>query len=197
MIGFVGIDLSLRSTGLVCIDEKGDLADYNLVHSTPEQLNDEELLISNITKIITFVEKQYVKFDELRVAIEGLSFAGRSGEKDKIDGHFWFLKVSLKIFFPDVLVGIIPVNSWRSRVLTRQDSDKYKKRYGKLGVKIGCTHKLPDYVRNNFQDYIRKYKLDQEKKKGKWKNKPKDKNPLFDLTDAFFIAEYRRKLIEN
>jgi hypothetical protein len=52
-------------------------------------------------------------------------------------------------------------------------------------------------VRNNFQDYIRKYKLDQEKKKGKWKNKPKDKNPLFDLTDAFFIAEYRRKLIEN
>jgi hypothetical protein len=114
----LGIDLSLRSTGLVCID--GDEVSYKLVTPDIKKYNDTDLLIYDSNEICDFVME--MKPDV--VALEGLSFGSLTGSKDILAGNFWYLKVRLSQigYNPQ----IVPVLTWRSPLFTKDERKKHK-----------------------------------------------------------------------
>lgn len=167
----VGIDLSLRSTGIVVLNDSNTLVDFCVVgHPT---LKNEDVLIFNTENIMAFLEK-HQKND---IAIEGLSFMANSSSKDLLWGNFWCLRTQIKKDFMDcVNVSIIPVARWRKTVLTRDEQRSAKKTLkGKL--KRACVLKLPEDVFKKFDLYIRENKL--------------KKDAIYDLTDAYFIAKFQ------
>ena len=81
----LAIDLSLRSTGVVILNDLGILEDFRIVANKEK---DEELVIKNSKDILEFVKGRWIE----HVAIEGLSFMSVSASKDLIAGNFWFLR---------------------------------------------------------------------------------------------------------
>lgn len=180
----IGIDLSLRSTGLVAIDENLDVKLFGIINSVNKEdktdlpvLNDEDLLIYNSQKIISFISNVNQVWSIDHINLEGLSFGGVSGSKDILQGNFWEVRCEITKKYSSIPVKIIPVTTWRSKVLNKDDRDSALAKYGKAKyLKEGCVDKLPDEVKNKFEEYIsiNKYK----------------KASIYDLTDAYFIAKH-------
>jgi len=178
----ISIDLSLRSTGVIALDDNKNIIDFKLIKSSNKPhkilpcLNDEDLIIYNSTEIVKFVSQVIGKHGLDAILIEGLSFGSLSGSKDSIAGNIWVLRVELKKKFPLIPVHIIPVQSWRSKILNKQDRADAKAKYGKKWQKEGVVEKLPEEVKEKFVAYITKNKF--------------DKTGLFDLADAAKMGEY-------
>lgn len=176
---FVGIDQSKRSTAAVCIDSAGELVDF-IVISPPMYLDGVELLVYQWAKLDTFVYN-YHKYLE-GIALEGLSFNSVSSDKDLLSGLFWHLRTMLFVEYPSIPVGVCPVLAWRSKVLSKEERKALSLVKVKDGLKKAVVGKLPFGVRVKFEEYIRERGLKKES--------------IWDLADAFFIAQYRLGLEE-
>lgn len=176
----IAIDLSLRSTGLTCISNSGELLDFEIVTSKKEEYDNEELLLYNASNVCRFISNCELNLNESinGIAIEGLSFGGIGGKKDVLQGNFWVLLTHLKTYFNDIPVGKIPVLSWRSKVLSKEEQREAKKT--KDGLKKAVIDKLPADVNPRFEKYLEETKL--------------PKKCLADLADSYFLGQYRLSL---
>ena len=114
------------------------------------------------------------------IAIEGLSFGSISGNKDIIQGNFWYVRTMLYQTFTKIPIGIIPVSAWRSKAVTKEEKARAKEKYVKDYLKHVVVDALPEDVRTEFKTYIDKNEYSQES--------------LFDLADSYFLSKYRNSL---
>lgn len=194
-MSYLGIDLSLRSTGLVYINQ--DQIDYRLITSDSKKLNDEELLLYNIREILSFVSK----YEPDYIGLEGLSFGSISSSKDILAGNFWFLRTQLYTNYNSI-VEIIPVLTWRSKLFNKEEraelkeNDKKVKELKKIITKAPKEEKKQLLLDN--EHLIEKANV----KYVTWEKLPEpiktDFHNIgftkggFDLTDAYFIANHMR-----
>lgn len=190
----IGIDLSLRSTGLVCLDGN-DVTNYTIINPDPKKYNDESLLIYNSYQICDFVKQ--LKPDV--VALEGLSFGSLTGSKDILAGNFWNLRIGLKHL--GYKTQIIPVLTWRSPLFTKEERKKHKEdtklaKEWKAKVKgIKSTNARKEILAGTEQIF-----LDADIKNLTFRKLPATIQDMFmefgldkgayDLTDAYFIAKH-------
>jgi hypothetical protein len=168
----IGIDLSLRSTGLVRLSLDGELLDFDIVRSP--KLTEENLLLYNTKNIMKFIEMGKI----YSVAIEGLSLNGKSAMKDMIDGNYWMVRSAIKKYNSKIFIGAIPVLTWRCDILSKKERKKAKK--VKDGLKIFVVDKLDTEIQIAFLKYLKQQNLPNKS--------------LYDLADAYFIAQHRIKL---
>lgn len=173
------IDLSLRSTGVVILTYKGSFIDCNVIgHS---ELDNEALIEKNSKDILRFLRKY--KSDIKRIAIEGLSYAGKNPRKDLIHGNFWVLRCAIKKEFPHIKIDVVPVATWRKYIIT-PDVRKEIKAKGldnkKGWQKVVCVDALSKDIKKKFLNYMKRNKS----------RLTKGKESLYDLTDAYWIGKY-------
>ena len=181
----VGIDHSLRSTGVVSLDAKGKLKHYTVI-APPKEMKQEILLLHQLRCLEGWAAIQNTRMD---FALEGLSFGAVGSSKDLQAGLFWAMRLQLMMNYPDSLVGVVPVTSWRAKVLTPEEQKKAKLS-GKDGLKKATVEKLPSEVWDAFTSYLQAHEARLRLAKGSsWKE------CLYDLTDAYFLARYRWGLL--
>lgn len=180
-------DLSPRSSGVTAIDLNGLLVDAILIHSKKEDLNDEDMILYNTETFLTFIDKLFCNGHKIAgFVFEGLAFgASYSQEYDKICGNFWSIKSQCRKYYPDIPIGTISPEEWRSRIITAKEKKQLKLDHGKIGIKLGVVDKLPVNVREFFDAHIKECGV-------KWDKK--EKNPIFDLADSWGLAQYRLSL---
>lgn len=180
----------MRSTGACAVDDNSKILGFELIKSKPNEgktkkqknnnipiLNDEELIIYNSGKVVQFVERMSETNGLDIILIEGLSFGSLSGNRDLIDGNFWGIRVGLKKKFPFVPIEIITVQSWRNKILNKQDRKEAKEKYSKqLWTKKAVVDKLTDGQKEMFKNYIKKNGF--------------EPTGLYDLADSYSIAKY-------
>ena len=177
---YLGIDQSKRSTGLVLVDQNGVLFDYKLLCNS--KLDHEELILWQWQELVNFLSDNLNSPYELKGSlIEGLSFGSVGGGKDFLAGLQWYFRCQMKDGYEKYL-GTCPVSLWRSQVLTIEEQREAKK-LGKDGLKIACFEKLPWEVQEAFKEYTRKIST--------------KKTAVYDLTDAYWIAQHCKKIFTN
>lgn len=172
----VSLDISMRCSGIVILNEDGDLVDYTLV--TSKKITDEELLDYNVNVILEFLKPYKGKISNF--VIEGLAFMGKCKRKDLIDGNYWLIRYFLyKEFGDTVEYDIYTVAQWRKSVISKERAKEIKDAgEDKKGwQKIECVDKLPEDIRETFGKYVKE-------------NKHK-KDAIYDLTDAFFLGKFK------
>lgn len=175
----VSMDMSMRSSGLVAMDENNTLIDFDVIKTTLDDFPyDEDLIIHVRERTWEFIES--VQADKF--VIEGLSYAGKSSRKDVIAGVFWGVRTLIRTKCPDMPIGVVPVTSWRSKTLTKTDREYAKKNFTpqKEALKIATVEKLPFPIKDYFLDFISR--------------KGYDSKTMYDLADAYFLAIYRNSL---
>lgn len=185
----ISIDASLRSTGLCAVDENKTLLNFGLIKSKPNEgktkkeksngllvLNDEDLIIYNTVEVLKFIS-QCAELEAVdAIVVEGLSFNSLSGNRDLIDGNFWSIRVGIRKKYPTIPVEIVSVQSWRNKILNKEDRKKAKEVYGKGWQKKGVVDKLPEDIKAKFMGYL------------KWKGF--ESTGLYDLADSFSLSRY-------
>jgi len=175
-IRYLGIDQSKRSTGMVLVNEDGELMDYKLINEP--RLGGEELILMQLHELDKFIQDNIVDNEELAGAlIEGLSFGSVGSGKDFLAGLQWACRVFMYDHYR--FLGTVPVSEWRSKVLTKEEQREAKSS-GKDGLKKACVEKLPWEVKEAFVDYVGKLKV--------------KKDALYDLCDAYWIAQHCKKV---
>jgi hypothetical protein len=184
----LAIDLSLRSAGVVLLNEDGVVDDFMIVAN--KELQDEALIKKNCLNILDFCRGRNIN----KILIEGLSFASISSSKDIIAGNFWTLRVLLKDLF-NYEFNIVPVTRWRKQVISKERVKELEAELGEIVIKKNkkgkevkrikmpggwqkkeCVRCLPIGVKEMFDKYIKEKKL--------------KKDSIFDLTDAYFLGMY-------
>ena len=197
----VGIDLSMRSTGIVELTD-GKLTRFD-IFDPPPTIKDEALFIKNANSVADFIENSTPDL----IVMEGFSFGALSGEKDKIAGNFWAVRVELfkRSLIPTIPVKVIPVTTWRSPLFNKAERDALRDATKQLkadkvptkglkgeerkaamlanktleqaaSIKEATLRKLPEDVRGLFQQYLLMT--------------DRSKEQVYDLTDAYFIARH-------
>lgn len=115
---------------------------------------------------------------QIKGALEGISFAAKGSSKDFLCGIQWHFRAAFKARY-DSYLGVIPVTSWRCKVLTPLEQAEAKA-FHKDGLKIYVVNKLPVDVKERFEEYLKFSKI--------------KASSIQDLADAYFIAQYRRSL---
>jgi hypothetical protein len=175
----VSMDMSMRSSGLVALTPDDAIEDFTVFKTTKEDFPDDEDLIIHVrTETLNFIKS--VNADNF--VIEGLSYAGKSSRKDVIAGLFWGIRTEIRTKCPDILIGVVPVTSWRSKVLDKDDRKFAKENFtpAKEAIKIATVSKLPPEINQFFLDYINR--------------KGYDLKTMYDLADAYFLGKYRNSL---
>lgn len=173
----IGIDQSKRSTAAVCIDMDKVLVDFMLVNP-PKSMDGEELIHYQWQDLDEFILPYAT---QLRgVALEGLSFNSVGSGKDLLAGIFWYIRTCLFRYYPTKPVGVIPVLAWRSKVIDAAERKVINSFRVKDGIKKFTVEKLPYEVKVKFEQYIREQGIKKE--------------AIYDLADAYFIAQYRLSL---
>lgn len=184
----VSIDLSMRSAGLVCLDENGRLEDQLLIPTQKtNDFDDDENLIRYMSSTILGFSQRHTP---TAFAQEGLSFGSSSGRTDLIAANWWYTRILLKDYFPDALFGSVPVLSWQSQTLDLKKAGRalLKETYGKDYLKKAVCALLPPSVEVTFKEYLGNF----EWPKG-YEN-AKKKTALWDLADAYFMGQYRLRI---
>lgn len=185
---FVGIDSSKRSTAAVLLNRDGSMCSFLLINRADE---DEGLLLGQWHDFAVWLGHNMKSPDCVSGAlIEGLSFGSVGSGKDFLAGLQWYFRAQFAFNYQKFL-GTTPVSQWRSKVLNK-DEQKAAKLAGKEGLKKACVEKLPESVKLLFSEYIHQNeKQIRAVKKSLWKD------CIYDLTDAYWIAEYCRSLNKN
>lgn len=91
---FIGLDPSLTGTGIICLNEKGELEDEQLIKS-PASMDIEDRLktINNI--IQTLLDKYQDKKHKLFINIEGLSYQSTGDSFTQLAGLHYFIRINL------------------------------------------------------------------------------------------------------
>lgn len=170
---YLGIDQSKRSTGLVLLDNDGELKDFRLICPSMN-LDGVELGAYQLDWYSDFLYYNGLDLNPPKVAlIEGLSFGAIGGAKDILAGLNWAFRIhSLKHY--KFYLGVCPVSQWRSKVLSKEEQREAKQT--KDGLKKFVVNKLPVDVREAFTEYV--------------KSKCFKKDSLYDLADAYFLAKH-------
>lgn len=178
----IGIDLSLRSTGISVISKDREIIDLFL-HQTEKVKTDnvyeyEDLLIDNIEIFKCYIEFIYYskEYEVEEVLIEGLSFGSKSSLTDFISGHHIALRMMIREL--DIPFRIVAPSSWRKTHNIKPKGvtvKELKEEYGNNYLKILAWNKLPEKVKTKIQRHIKKIEL-------------KKKNAEWDLTDAYWIS---------
>jgi len=169
----VGIDLSMRSTGLVALNDERKIISKMLIMPSAKEYNDEHLLFHVSENISRFLCK-LVEKDEVRVVIEGLSLGSASGSKDILYGNYWMARCAVKSVEETIDIFSVPVTRWRKYIVNKDDRDRIKEEDLKDGLKIVAVEKLPENVKEELQLYV--------------KVTPGAKPAsLYDLTDAYWL----------
>ena len=136
------------------------------------------MLINGISDRIVYL---ILRFEIDKICIEGLSFMAKSSVRDVIDGLQWNVRCTISRQFQEILVGIIPVKSWRNWFLS--PDERKKKKNCKNGLKNVTFFNLPDDIQKEFILYVEEEKL-------KW-------DSLYDLGDSYAMGMYRLSLNEG
>lgn len=184
----LGIDLSLRSTGLCCNNK------FQLIQIS--DLNDEELIIEIYNRIKDFISIEKPN----NINLEGLSLDSISRAKDIIQGNFWYLRCRLKIDFFNIPVNIVSVKSWRNPLFSKEEKKEMlqaKKSLKKLKLEIKNltkTEKKNILLENEklillsnikYQTFLKLPSNIQTKIK-----EINIKDGKYDLCDSYFISKY-------
>jgi hypothetical protein len=192
----LGIDLSLRSTGLFF---KGEYEAFKLI--TPKKIDEEELIIKMTSEICDFIDEH----KPTKIGLEGLSFNSVSSSKDIIAGNFWYLRATIFQKYPDIKVEIIPVLTWRNPLFSKADNKiftldkkllattKKEQNYDKMSraEKLHFAGEYRELILNANIKYLTYLKLPENVKALFSKYSYGD--GLFDLTDAYWICDYINK----
>ena len=169
----------MRSSGLIALTPENEIIDFDVCVTTKDNFPDTEDLIIHITDFtIDFIEM----VDADSFVIEGLAFGAKSGHKDILAGIYWGIRTAIWKAYPDMLIGSIPVTSWRSKVLNKEDRAYAKANYTPKteAIKIATVNKLPEKIHKCFLDYIEMMSY--------------NKKTIYDLTDSYFLGKHRNSL---
>jgi len=175
----VSMDMSMRSSGLVALSSAGNLENQAVIKTSKDDFPDTEDLIIHITDTVMDFINSSIYGRPIKFVIEGLAFAGKSGHKDIIAGIYWGIRSRIHREFPSMLIGSIPVTTWRKMVLTSSEQKEAKATLTPKteAIKKATVAKLPDSIKQIFLDYI--------------DSNGYDKKSMYDLTDAYFMGKYR------
>lgn len=178
----VGIDPSLRSSGIVALDENGDLQFIKLI-IIPNTVVDEDNIVSCGNELL-FVLDHINSMDTIgSIGYERLSFGSISGSKDKLAGSFWYNRIVMRDFlkynYEGMEVDYISVAQWRKYVITKEDRKASKEAGEKIDVKEKALEKVPEKIKEKLFGYLDEYGL--------------KRKHVYDLADAYWIAEFKRK----
>lgn len=202
MNDIIGIDLSLRSTGIVHVVDK-TIVRFSIFDPNPS-IKDEELFVKNSTEMTDYILERPPKM----LVIEGFSFGASSGEKDKIHANFWMLRTELWKRKANIPIKVIPVNTWRSPLFTKEERkglleatkqckaekvpikglkgderklvmERNKILEQRASVKEATVRKLPFDVFKTFDTFITETGR-------RWEQ-------IYDLTDGYFLASHFMK----
>lgn len=174
----VGIDLALRNSACVSLDENNRFLDCIVLTSTADQYDAENLLVYNYNTIFNFIND-----NESVVMIEGLAFNSTSLAKDIIAGNFWNIRLGL--CKEDIEYHIVAPASWRAKVFPPEVKERLKtdrkaaKTAGITGSKLikeAALSLVPDNIKKEFKKYLTDNKLNAKF--------------MYDLADAYCIAKY-------
>lgn len=173
----LALDMSMRSTGICIIDSNNKLINFGVMKTNAQDFEYDENLILHICNRIVTIINYYPKIDTF--VIEGLSLNSKSAKKDVIAGIYWGIRSIIKKYYPHILIGSIPVLSWRSWVVPAKEMKEVKK-ICRDPLKNAPLMKLPQDVYDAFMIYIVEKKM--------------NITSMFDLTDAYWLAIYRNSL---
>lgn len=183
----IGIDLSLRSTG-ICILYKNNNIEFKLIQRKED---DEELIINATNEIIDLI-KEYNNIERITsIHLEGLSYNSLSQKKDLIAGLFWYLRCNLKINFPFLDIKILPVQKWRNKIITKEDRKYIKELKEKLKNEVDKKNKNKIKNEINIKEITFKKLPDDIKKI--INQMVKNNKERYDLADAYFICNFKEK----
>jgi hypothetical protein len=203
----VGIDLALRKTGIVALDNKGNLKEFSIVSSDPKTVTGEDLLIHNRKHISANVMFCLATKGKTQIALEGLSFNSVSADHDLISANHWITRLTLKDF-SSVNLSIFPPKSWQKSIVTKDVMAEWLKEYPVIRAKKGkkltkeevaansksklairklskqlILEAVPGPILKKFEMYVTQEKL------------PKD--AIYDLTDAYCLAMHLKAQSEQ
>ena len=189
MTVYIGIDLGLRSNGIVALDKHGKLIDMDLIttskslpknsRKTHNVYNDESMMIYTYRRFEKFF--QTLNSTEYVVAIERLSYASISSSKDVLAGMHWYIRTRLYENF-DIEFEVLSPAKWRNGIISKQDEidiqlDYLSEDINKVGPYVICPYKSEiDVFVEDFSE----------------KNACKS-DAHYDLSDAYWIAKYLLK----
>lgn len=163
----------------MALHSNDEILDFEVIKTTKDEFTDTEDLIIFVTKrTMDFI----IKINPQWFVIEGMAFAAKSAHKDIIAGIYWSIRTSIRTKCPHILVGSIPVQSWRTKVLNKEERKFAKENYTPKNeaLKIATVEKLPDLIKQIFLDYIARMGY--------------HKKTMYDLADSYFLGKYRNTL---
>lgn len=87
---YAGLDLSLRGTGLIVLNEDGKIEHQKLLSTSPKQEVEE--------RIIYIGEELYPYLDQRDIVyVEGLAFGARGSSMLELAGLHYFIRISLRL----------------------------------------------------------------------------------------------------
>lgn len=177
----IGLDLSMRSNGVVVLDVSKDdeLVDFKIV--THKDAIEEELLCYNTSEVLNFLSKYNEESLIKTVNIEYLALNAMCLRKDVLFANYWFIRYHTKKFLDDKDIEYTnpTVAQWRQYVIFPERAKEIKEagENAKGWQKIETVKCLPDDVRESFLKYVKE-------------TKGVKKDAIYDLADAYFIAKY-------
>jgi hypothetical protein len=175
----VAMDMSMRSSGLVCLKQKdNELVDFKVLKTSREEYGDyHERLITDISNdVVEFIEKNNADI----FVIEYLALSRKSAVADVIAGLHWGVRTRVNEEVPHALIGTITVTEWRAHTIPIEDRRAAKEKYPRDPLKHVVVNHLPYHIADTFEKYVAD---------NKW-----PKNTIFDLADAYFLGVYRNSL---
>ena len=172
------MDIKIHS---IHFDADKKLVYFEVIDSSAKKYpieNGYEMLINGISDRIVYL---ILRFEIDKICIEGLSFMAKSSVRDVIDGLQWNVRCTISRQFQEILVGIIPVKSWRNWFLSPDERKKKKKKCPT--IKDITFFNLPDSVRKKFILYVEEENLNFD--------------ALYDLGDSYAMGIYRLSLNEG
>jgi len=179
---WIGIDPSLRGTGLVAIGKDDEIVFMTRIAPHPKEYKDEELLDECYGAAAAWFNFAIGQHNIKNIAMERIAYGGSSGTKDKIAAGWWrirqALKDQLKMKYQtfDWPPNIVACNTWRKHIITKADRDLNKEEPDKLFLKKCPYSKLPETVRAAIDKYCEDL----------------PKHSEYDLGDAYWLAYYSK-----
>ena len=122
---FIGIDPSLTGTGIVCLDEEGNIEDQELIKTASSLEIEERFILINdkIRKLIDVCLYRNINRCFGTVYIEGLSFGAKGNAITQLSGLHYFLRINLYLR-DDLGYKIIPPTALKKFVTGKGNCKK-------------------------------------------------------------------------